>query len=74
MAKEDKLKVSEELSRMVERAQDALRTDKDDAARYVKLVHGVLPRKRKGRSNIFVRKAHAYVDAAVARYAVAQFQ
>ena len=59
---------------MVERAQDALRTDKDDAARYVKLVHGVLPRKRKGRSNIFVRKAHAYVEAAVARYAVAQFQ
>ena len=72
--REDKTKVSERLSRMVERAEDALRTDKADAARFVKLVHGVLPRKRKGRSNIFVRKAHAYVESAVARYAAAQFQ
>lgn len=66
--------VPETLSLMVQRAEDAHRTDKENAQRYVKLVHGVLPRKRKNRSNLFVRKAHSFVENAVARYAAAMFQ
>lgn len=66
--------VPKEITRMVKRAEQALKQDKENARRYVKLLYGVLPRKRAKRSNLFIRKVHSYVENAVARDVAAQFQ
>lgn len=62
------------IARMVRRAEEALANDKSKARDYVKLVRGIPKRKRAKRSNLFVRKAHAFVENATARDVAAIFQ
>jgi hypothetical protein len=63
-----------EVSRNVARAEEALVTDKAEARRLFKLYSGVLPKKRSGRSNLFVHKILPQVEVAAANLAASMFQ
>jgi hypothetical protein len=74
LAVEDKHRVPEAVRDAVRRAEEALITDKSKAREYYKLYMGIAPKKRKKRSNLFIRKIFALVENATARWVEAMFQ
>lgn len=71
---DSKHQVPEEVRDAVRRAERALTTDKAKAREYYRLYMGVAPKKRKKRSNLFIRKVFALVENAAARHVEAMFQ
>lgn len=74
MPTDDKLRPPREVSRNVQRAEEGLRNDKAEARRLFKLYSGILPKKRPGRSNLFVHKILPQVETAAANLAASMFQ